>query len=268
MEVEFSDQIGGSISLPRTPKKIISLVPSQTELLFDLGLDEEVVGVTEYCVHPGEKTRTRPKVGGTKTPDLAAIARLTPDLIIGNKEENRREDIERLRDMYPVWVSDVASIEDAVAMIESVGEVVGRGEEAAEIARAVIVRMDELRFPPNVRAAYLIWRKPYMAAGADTFVNDMLSKCGFINVFDDFDGYPEVTEESILSAAPQVILLSTEPFPFKERHVEEFERGFPGSRTLLVDGEMFSWFGSRMVFAADYFISLRREIEGLLGVEA
>ncbi len=260
----LTDQMGNPIYLQGTPKRIISLVPSITELLFDLGLDEEVVGVTKYCVHPEGKTRGKPKVGGTKSLDFRTIARLEPDLILGNKEENRREDIERLREKYCVWMSDVVTLDDALDMIGSVGRMVGRGEESHAIALEIEARMGELDFPWGLRVAYLIWRKPYRVAGGGTFISEMLGRCGFFNVFHHIGRYPEITEEEVRDANPDAILLSTEPFPFGKRHVEEFSVRFPRSRTVLVDGEMFSWYGSRMLHAARYFKTLRSELEKLL----
>jgi ABC-type Fe3+-hydroxamate transport system substrate-binding protein len=240
------------------PRRIISLVPSQTELLFDLGLDEEVAGITKFCVHPAEKWRAKPRVGGTKKLHLEKIAALNPDLVIGNKEENDREQIETLEKTFPVWMSDVCSLEDACRMIESVGELVGKEAPAQALCGKISEAFRELKAqerPPT--AAYLIWRKPWMVAAAGTFIDSMVEAAGFKNIFFDKTRYPEITLEALGKRMPQTVLLSSEPYPFKQNHVEEIRKHCPSAVVTLVDGEMFSWYGSRLLQAAGYFATLR-----------
>ncbi|GAB3173025.1 ABC transporter substrate-binding protein [Telluribacter humicola] len=267
----FTDQTGHTITLSGLPLRIVSLVPSQTELLFDLGLNEQVVGVTKYCVHPDPKVRDKIKVGGTKNPDIDLIRTLNPDIIIGNKEENTREVIELLRDEYPVWLSDVNNLDDALGMIRSLGEIVGKEPSANWIADKIQERFqvltDELaqsgstkrKIPRNV--AYFIWRKPWMVVGSDTFIHTMLEVAGFSNVFGGMARYPACSEGELTQFKPDLVLLSSEPYPFKEKHITELRDSYPKAAIRLVDGELFSWYGSRLLRTPDY---LRRLREALL----
>ena len=252
----FYDQIGREISLSAAPKRIVSVVPSQTELLFYLGLDQEVVGITRYCVHPADKFKTTAKIGGTKQLDIAGIKALKPDLIIANKEENEKNQIEELMMFCPVWVSDINDLPGAVDMIEKVGVLVNRESAAKAISGLIKDRFDSLTMLQSpLRIAYFIWRKPYMAAGRGTFINSMLQKCGFTNVFEQ-GRYPEVNAAVIAGARPDVIFLSSEPYPFKEKHIAEFKAMLPSAVIKVVDGELFSWYGSRLLYAPAYFEEL------------
>lgn len=223
----FKDQMGNTIFLSQIPRRIVSLVPSQTELLFDLGLNEEVAGITSFCLHPKEKCLRKTKIGGTKKFKFDMIDKLNPDLVIGNKEENYREGIEELKLKYPVWMSDIITLEDAFCMIKSIGEMVGKSESADDMISEIKAKMDQLRDQSGIKVAYFIWKKPYMAAGGNTFIDEMLKKCGFINVFKEWDRYPVVTVEQIKEAKPEAILLSSEPYTFKEKHLSEFKGKFP-----------------------------------------
>lgn len=252
------DQLGRSVTTPRWPQRIISLVPSQTELLFDLGLENEIVGRTKFCLHPADKTAQIPSVGGTKQFRFDLIDRLQPDLIIGNKEENYQEGIERLTMSYPVWMSDVKNLAEALAMIRCVGELVGRAGRAETLATAIAAKFAQLpTLSRPLRVGYFIWQKPYMVVGQPTFIHDMLSRCGFVNAFAvEGDGrYPELTSMQIHTAHLDAILLSSEPFPFAEKHRQQFLAEF-GVPVHLVNGEMFSWYGSRLLLAADYLRDL------------
>lgn len=247
------DQLNRELNLPFIPKRIVSIVPSQTELLFDLGLACEVVGVTKFCIHPKEKVKQAAKIGGTKQLDIQKIIALQPDLIIANKEENERSQVEQLMNICPVWISDIGNLPDAVDMIERVGALVGKQAEAKSVATEVTQRFDNLSISPSgKRVAYFIWRKPYMVAGRRTFIDSMLQKCGLVNAFEQ-DRYPEIAAESLFKANPDVILLSSEPYPFKEKHIDELKAIVPGAVIKLVDGELFSWYGSRLLQAPEYF---------------
>lgn len=258
------DQLGRTIELSALPQRIISLVPSQTELLHALGLGGRVVGITKFCVHPEEWLRTKKRIGGTKNYKFEAIRALQPDLILGNREENERSQIELLAAEFPVWMSDIYDLPDAFSMIESVGSMVGKREEAGRLrcrieeGFASLARERELRAAAPIRAAYFIWRKPYMVAGHSTFITEMMQKCGLENVFagDRSSRYPEVTETQVREAAPELLLLSSEPFPFGEKHLTEFRALAPEARPVLVDGEIFSWYGPRLLKAPDYFRAL------------
>lgn len=256
----FRDQRGHIIRLPDYPERIISLVPSLTELLFDLGLDEEIVGVTNFCCSPEGKVAQRAKIGGPKAFDFQAIERLDSDLAVGDKEENDREGILRLEKMTPVWVSDIRDLGDALEMIRGVGEIVNRREVAGRLAEEIQREFDALPIYPPLRAAYLIWKNPYMAAGGETFIGDMLGRCGFVNLFGDRPRYPEVSLEEVGEA--EVILLSSEPYTFRSEDVDHIKRKCPASRVIRVDGTMFSWYGSRLKHAPAYFRALRESLEG------
>ena len=266
----FYDQIGRSVNLSHwPPRRIISLVPSQTEFLADLGLVEEVVGITKFCIHPTEWFQNKKRVGGTKTIDFQKIEALRPDLIIGNKEENEQSQIEYFSQKYPVWMSDIYTLEDALVMMRKLGELTGKTEKANSIAAAVESKFKH-HLPLNtypLKVAYLIWRKPYMAAGRDTFIDDMLQRAGFENVFAQLSRYPEISSEMLASANPEVILLSSEPYPFSEKHIAALQEICPAAQIQLVDGELFSWYGSRLLQAPDYFVALHKKAEVRFDVE-
>jgi len=264
--LEFIDQLNRKIELAATPKRIVSLVPSQTELLSDLGLREEVVGITKFCIHPEEWFRSKTRVGGTKKYDFEKIKALQPDLIIGNKEENDQEQIEELMKHYTVWMSDIYSLQDAYDMITRVGALVGKNKEATFLKLEVEAKfnlffneVEALNVP--AKTAYFIWNDPYMVAGHNTFINEMLKLCGFENVFlHKSSRYPAVNNEEILEANPELILLSSEPYPFKEKHIEQFRQLLPSATIRIVDGEMFSWYGSRLLRSPEYFRQLLKGI--------
>jgi ABC-type Fe3+-hydroxamate transport system substrate-binding protein len=257
----FTDQTGRTITLDKTAQRIISLVPSQTELLYSLGLDQEVVGITKFCVHPEEWFHSKTRIGGTKELKPGLIRQLKPDLIIANKEENVKEQVEELAEHYPLWVSDVNDVASALEMISTVGLLTGRKEESVKLVTAIQTKFSQLPvigLKPSV--AYLIWKDPYMSTGGDTFINAMLESAGFKNIFSDRARYPELTIGEIQARKPDFIFLSSEPFPFKQKHIEELQPLFPQTKILLVDGEMFSWYGSRMITAAGYFHSLQERL--------
>jgi len=243
-------------------QKIISLVPSQTELLYDLGLDDEVIGITKFCVHPEKWFRTKTRIGGTKNINIEKILSLKPDLVIANKEENVKEQIETLQKFTHVYVSDVANLSDAKNMILEVGELVDRQSQADSLISSIennFSKFETISYE-KIPAAYFIWRDPYMAAGGDTFINDMMNHCGFNNIFADQLRYPQINFEEIKTIDCKVLLLSSEPFPFKQKHIDELQPLLPGTKILLVDGEMFSWYGSRLLYAPDYFLQLRNDL--------
>ena len=243
-----------------TPKRIISLVPSQTELLFDLGVDDQLIGLTNFCIYPATKVKNKTIVGGTKTLNLSKIHSLQPDLIIANKEENNREQIEELQQAYTVHVTDVVTLPDALAMIREVGALVGKSDEAENMAQQIANSLRPIPLAPRPSVAYFIWRKPYMVAANDTFIHTMLEIAGFRNVFADQTRYPEITPDDLQAAQPDLIFLSSEPYPFTEKHLAEFNAIRPSARVMVVDGELFSWYGSRLLRSSDYFRNLRNEI--------
>lgn len=251
--------MGRTIVLEKKPKRIISLVPSQTELLHDLGLDEEVVGITKFCIYPDEWFHSKNRVGGTKNVDIEKVKALNPDLIIGNKEENTQEDILALEKIAPVWMSDIETIPQAIEMIEQLGEICGKTFQAELISAQIELKSYDFS-KCDKTVLYLIWNEPMMAVGKHTFINAMLEFFGFDNYYQEENRYPNVDIESLQLNQPDFIFLSSEPFPFNEKHQEEIQVKFRGSKVVLVDGEMFSWYGSRMVLAMDYFQELREKL--------
>ena len=258
LPLTVTDQLGRRVAVSFPPRRIVSLVPSQTELLFDLGLGEKVVGVTKFCIHPAEARARATVIGGTKNFDFEKIAALKPDLILGNKEENYQSGIEQLAAQYPVWLSDINNLPEALDMIRRVGFIVGAKEQAEALAAEIGASFAALPArKPAVPVAYFIWKKPYMAAATGTFINDMLHRAGFANAFAHLGRYPEITAGQLAEAAPQRIFLSSEPYPFGEKHLAEFQALCPGATVEIVDGELFSWYGSRLRASAGYFSQLR-----------
>lgn len=247
------------VEIPFLPQRIISLVPSQTELLFDLGLQERIIGLTRFCIHPQEKVKDKAKVGGTKQFDFEKINALHPDLILGNKEENYAEGIEELEKQFPVWMSDICTLEDALAMIGEVGRITETSEKAALLQSQMQFPVVEL--PRVYTAAYFIWRKPYMVAAGNTFINEMMKKLGVVNVFANAGRYPEINPLELAQIKPDFIFLSSEPYSFRNIHIEEFCGFSPFSKVVLVDGEMFSWYGSRLRLAPAYFQNLHSQLK-------
>jgi len=261
----YTDQLGRTIELKHNPKRIISLVPSQTELLSDLGLDEEVIGITKFCVHPDHWFKTKTRVGGTKQLHLDKIKELQPDLIIANKEENVREQIEELLKDFPVWISDVNNLNDALEMIASIGEIINKISRAKEIVNQIkkgLLQPQTTNY--ELQTCYLIWKDPYMTIGGDTFINDMLQRCGFQNIFEDQKRYPQISLEQLQAANCQLLLLSSEPYPFKQKHIDELQPLLPHTKIILADGEMFSWYGSRLIKAPACFQQLQNQVLSLI----
>jgi ABC-type Fe3+-hydroxamate transport system substrate-binding protein len=257
---EFVDQMNITIRLSGIPRRIVSLVPSQTELLFSLGLEERVVGITKFCIHPNDWFRSKKRVGGTKDANFEKIRALNPDLIIGNKEENDKSNIEELSSIAPIWMSDIFKLDDSLDMIHKIGEMVGASEKAHHMIASIRSEFNSLEDVVQIRssqrkpsALYLIWKDPYLSAGKNTFIDDLLSRCGFVN-FTKEERYPEVILNS--NSSPDFVFLSSEPYPFKEKHIRQIQEIYPTAKIMLVDGEMFSWYGSRLLQAPAYFIEL------------
>ena len=241
----------------RPPQRIISLVPSITELLYDLGMLENLVGRTKFCIHPRE-IFTIPKIGGTKKVHIDKVIELQPDLIIANKEENDKEQIEALSLHFPVWISDIANFSEAMDMIKRLGRLLAREKQANKIIDTSTSLHKQLQPTRKLSAAYLIWQKPYMTIGKDTYIHDMLHHVGYENIFGEQTRYPSFTLTELKVRQPEIILLSSEPFPFKQSHVDELALIFPNIPIQLVDGEAFSWYGTRFLKTFDYFKNLQK----------
>ncbi len=260
--MQLKDQIGQELTLKGTPKRIVSLVPSQTELLVYLGLEELLVGVTKFCVHPKHLLKTKQIVGGTKQVHFDKIGDLRPDIILCNKEENTETIVEEAGKIAPVHVSDVKTLSQALELIQQYGILFNKQHETNTLIAQIVIAEQQFKktvaSKPNKKVAYFIWRKPWMVAGNDTFINTLLKLNGFTNVFKNTDGrYPEVQLSQLKEM--DYVFLSSEPFPFKDKHIAEIQV-FTSAKIILVDGEYFSWYGSRLLGAFEYFKSLAQKL--------
>lgn len=235
--------------------KIVSLVPSITEALFDLGLTEnEVVGRTKFCIHPQDKIKNVPIIGGTKNINIEKIKALQPDLILANKEENVKDQVEALMDDYKVMVTNIDTIEDNYYLLKNLGKLFGKEDRAQLFNLKIYDVLNQAKLDIPVKAAYLIWKNPYMTIGSDTFIHRILTEIGFENIFKNQTRYPQITTEDLADA--DVIMLSSEPFPFKEKHIEELKAFYPDKKIIIVDGEAFSWYGTHIAKCEEYFREL------------
>jgi ABC-type Fe3+-hydroxamate transport system substrate-binding protein len=255
----YTDQIGTIHTFEIVPKRIVSLVPSQTELLYDLGLEDSIVGITKFCVHPYHFKSTKKIIGGTKKVHFEKIRLLQPDIIIANKEENTKEIVEELSKICPVWVTDIITINDNLKMIEDFGQLFNKRIEAHKwIDKINFALTDFKQFISNKssqKVAYFIWANPHMVAGNNTFINEMLKLNNFNNIYENREErYPEVIIQKMrIQGDPDLVLLSSEPFPFTDEHAFELGRFTHHAKIVFVDGEMFSWYGSRLLKAFQYF---------------
>lgn len=249
------DQMGNKVKFNYPPQRIVSLVPSQTELLHDLGLGDRVVGITKFCELPAFWHKSKTKIGGTKKLQHDIIDTLHPDLIIGNKEENDKESIETLQQNYPVWMSDIVTLEDAIWMIQSIGDLTDSPGKSNTINNQITKAFSQIKKRQG-SVLYLIWRNPWMGVGAHTFIHTMVQQMGLSNVLENSPRYPELSAEQIHDLNPDHIFLSSEPYPFQEKHFKELIDIIPHSRLSLVDGQFFSWYGSRLIYAPEYINKL------------
>lgn len=264
--MQFTDQLDRTFLLNKTPKRIISLVPSQTELLCDLGLEDTIVGVTKFCIHPFYIKQTKTIVGGTKNIKIDIIKELNPDIILCNKEENTKEIVEICEQIAPTHISDIFTIDDSLELIKQYGELFSRRTEASKIIQKINFKLNNFQTfitdKETKKVAYFIWRNPWMVAGNSTFINHLLELNKFENIYKNKNRYPEVAIKKIrLEGDPDLVFLSSEPYPFTEEHAFELGRFTHHAKTIFVDGEMFSWYGSRLLKAFNYFKQLRNRID-------
>ena len=250
--------LGNLIQLRKPAQRIVSLVPSQTELLFDLKLDKEVVGITKFCIHPALWLQEKKIVGGTKNIHLDAIRELQPDLIIANKEENVAEAILELQKEFPVWISDVNTISEALYMIGEIGRLCDRTTSAQYFMSEIIQNFEALSNESSLsgkKAVYYIWKNPWLTAGHHTFIHSMMEACRLQNESKEMR-YPEVSPASLKNLDVDYIFLSSEPYPFKEEDKEYLSQFIDKNKIIFVDGTYFSWYGTRLINAPSYFKSL------------
>lgn len=249
----------------KVPQRIISLVPSQTELLVDLGLESKIIGITKFCVHPEDLRSEKQIVGGTKKVDYDKIKALNPDIIICNKEENTLEIVENLRAICTVWVTDVITIDNNLKMVNDFGNLFDCLKEAnqwnANLTFALSDFKEFIESKLIQKVAYFIWQNPYMVAGSHNFINELLKLNRFENVFANQSRYPEIELEKINENRNlDFIFLSSEPYPFKEKDALVIQDFYPQAKIILVDGEMFCWHGSRLLKALKYFKELHQKL--------
>lgn len=258
--IEVKDQMNRIIRLEKNPQRIISLVPSQTELLYDLGLGDRVVGITKFCIHPNHWYKNKTRVGGTKNIDHKIISQLNPDLIIGNKEENSEEDVLKLIKKHQVYISDVYTLEDALRMTADIGSLTKTSDQANQLIKTI--QADFVDLPILSKSIlYLIWFDPYMAVGPNTFIGDLLKKSGIQNSISEPSArYVTLSKSEIEKLNPDYIFLSSEPFPFKDSHAHELKK-ISNAQIVFVDGEIFSWYGSRMTRIKKYLTDLFQRLK-------
>lgn len=239
--------------------RVVSLVPSITEALFDLGLTEnEVVGRTKFCIHPKEKVSNVEIIGGTKNINIDKIKDLQPTLILANKEENVKEQVEELMKDFKMIVTNVESIEDNYYLLKTLGNLFGKEKEAQNYNLATYDALN-VKIDKPIKVAYLIWKNPYMSIGSDTFIHHILTEIGFENIFKNQKRYPIIEIEDLEDA--DYIFLSSEPFPFKEKHIQEFKDVYPNKTITIVDGEAFSWYGTHIAKSKEYYKKLINSIQ-------
>ena len=240
--------------------RIVSLVPSITESLFDFGLTEmEVVGRTKFCIHPQTLITNVPVIGGTKNLNLDKIKSLKPDLIIANKEENEKLQIEELGKYFEIWLTNIENLQDNQNFLTELGTLLNKQGLALNFNEKINVIFDSSKELAPKKVAYLIWKNPYMTVGSDTFIHEIIEKIGFTNLFEDSKRYPEISVNQMKEA--EYVFLSSEPFPFQQKHIDELQKELPDSKIILVDGEAFSWYGTHLSRCGDYFKTLREIIE-------
>lgn len=259
--MKYKDQINRKINLEKTPIRIISLVPSLTELLVDLGLEEQLVGITKFCIYPKHLLKTKTIVGGTKQIHLEKIKALKPDFILCNKEENTKEIFAQVKEITTTYVSDINTINDALNLIEQLGIILNRQQKAILICQEIKFKKANfttfIKNKPIKKVAYFIWENPFMVVGGNNFINELLVLNNFENVYKDQPRYPEINLNNLKET--DYILLSSEPYPFQEKHKKVFEK-YTKAKIILVNGEFFSWYGSRLILAFDYFKNLHKAL--------
>ncbi len=247
--ITLVDQLGQELEAPNKPN-IISLVPSISKLVLDLEVKNQLIGITRFCDQPeGQRIEV---IGGTKNPNLEKIKALKPDVILANKEENNKSDIDYLRALSSCYVSDIKTLEDNYQMISDIGRLLNRSEKAKRINYEIRNGFNLINIHNRKKVCYLIWKNPLMTVGGDTFINHILERSGYDNIFNSSTRYPVVSFEMIKNRAPELVFLSSEPFPFNKKHLTEFNTQLPDSKIMLVDGRAFSWYGSHMVEAVKY----------------
>ncbi len=260
MSVDIVDQLGYPLNFKNRPKRVVSLVPSISEALAAYEPSIELLGVTRFCTHPAHLRKTKEIIGGTKDIDVDRILSLQPDVVIANKEENGKAAVVKLKTQVPVFISDIKNADDAIDLFQKLEHLFYVPKEK-QIAFEVEKTTKRIKPFLSGSAAYIIWKDPLMHAGNDTFINFWLEKIGLKNFSKD-NRYPEISSKSLRNKNPDYIFLSSEPYPFKEKNLKEFQEEFPNSKVALVDGRMFSWYGTAILETEQYFERLKNQLSG------
>jgi ABC-type Fe3+-hydroxamate transport system substrate-binding protein len=242
--VKVFDALGRTLDITRPPERIVSLVPSLTELLYDLGAGARVAACTDYCLYPAFELKSLPRVGGQKDPDLEKLLSLRPDFVVVAKEENLARDVAKLEAAgVPVFVTDVQTVDDALRLPFQLGAALGvprPTSQALHDGMAAGVEAARRIGPAEpLRALCYVWRDPWIAAGGDTYLSDVLRACGALNVIGDRARYPKVDLKTAQELRPDIVVLPSEPYPFTEADLPSVKNG------VLVDGTVLCWYGPR-----------------------
>lgn len=258
MPITLEDDIGQSFIWEQLPQRIISLVPSISCSIVELGAVFQLVGRTKFCIHPHDKITSIPVVGGTKQIHLEKTQDLQPDLVICNHEENTKEIFDTLQSLsIPVFVTDTKTLSDNDRLLNQLGIILGKEQEALYFQQVIHQEFQSVcDLFKGKKVIYLIWKDPYMSIGGDTFIHNILHQIGLNNCLAEGKRYPTIEESMIENYAPDFIFLSSEPYPFKEQHLSCFQTLFPQAKVVLVQGEYFSWYGTMMKDACSYFREL------------
>ncbi len=257
----IQDQINRELSITNNPQRIVSLVPSITYTLSDFGLNKEVKGITRFDKFLPYSKKEKIIIGGTKDVKIDRIKDINPDIILANKEENTKEIVETLEKIAPVFVSDIKNYTDNSDFIKKIGTIFQKQELAHKYIQDIENLRNQLQQPNQepVRAIYLIWKKPWMTVGGDTFINEVMKIGGFENLYQNQKRYPETSIKEMQELHPEIILLSSEPYPFKEKEQKELQSLFPNTQIKLVEGEAFTWFGTYPLKGFEYLLKLKQK---------
>lgn len=239
------------------PKRVVSLVPSFSKTVYDLTEGQQPVGITKFCIHPEMMFRILPRVGGTKKVDIEKVKKLEPDLVLANKEENVKEQIEEIGKFTSVWLSDIITIPEMLEWIRICANITGNADKGKAMIQNIENILNGIKDKMRGKTVvYLIWKDPWMTVGHDTFIHSMLSHIGLKNLFENQSRYPVTSPEEIKNLKPDYVFLSSEPYPFKEKDAEEWKNYFVDSKVCHVKGELFSWYGSFLLEWNNYVLTI------------
>ena len=267
--IVLTDDVGREHAFHSSPRRIVSLVPSLTETIALLAGTDKLAGITRYCIHPQEKLRQIPRIGGTKDPNIDQILSADIDLVIANKEENLPQHIEALEKKLPVFITFPRSIQQTIKTVMDLGILTDARDNAEQFShscKAILKAIEaDSAIAPPLKTACMIWKDPWMTVGPDTYVSDVLATLGLQNIFDSSqDRYFKTALEDVIAREPQVILLPDEPYEFGKSDkalIEDFLKAQGAkARVELIDGSSLTWFGSRTLPALGYLRKFKKSL--------